>query len=175
MHMRPLCSSPCTGTLLHHLRVNRCDSGKALRRGRFSTLHYLSSREPTWGRTTQDCVPFRKQLKEEAEARRLERVKKGKQENGTARLEEWELTVGIEIHAQLNTDAKLFSSKRLRRIWVVPLLTMCIAASTSVNDVPNTNVALFDLAIPGSQPVSIFEDSISSRYLLRVRNFNRLR
>lgn len=49
----------------------------------------------------------------------------------------WELTVGIEIHAQLNTHHKLFSPAR-------PPLP---------SDEPNTHVALFDLAMPGSQPV----------------------
>jgi aspartyl-tRNA(Asn)/glutamyl-tRNA(Gln) amidotransferase subunit B len=53
-------------------------------------------------------------LKDEAKAMRLGRAK-GEQENGAARLEDWELTVGIEIHAQLDTDAKLFSGKRLHR------------------------------------------------------------
>jgi aspartyl-tRNA(Asn)/glutamyl-tRNA(Gln) amidotransferase subunit B len=48
----------------------------------------------------------------------------------------WELSVGIEIHAELNTERKLFSSA-----------TTCPDAS------PNSNVALFDLAYPGSQPV----------------------
>ena len=48
----------------------------------------------------------------------------------------WELTVGIEIHAQLNTSRKLFSP-----------------AVTSFNDDPNSHVALFDVATPGSQPL----------------------
>ncbi|KAA8566448.1 hypothetical protein EYC84_009011 [Monilinia fructicola] len=51
-------------------------------------------------------------------------------------LDEWELTVGIEIHAQLNTERKLFS----------------YAAST-INDIPNTHVAYFDVALPGSMPI----------------------
>nr|C0NV09.2 RecName: Full=Glutamyl-tRNA(Gln) amidotransferase subunit B, mitochondrial; Short=Glu-AdT subunit B; Flags: Precursor [Histoplasma capsulatum G186AR] len=50
--------------------------------------------------------------------------------------EDWELTVGIEIHAQLDTDAKLFSR-----------------ASAALDDVPNSNIALFDIALPGSQPL----------------------
>jgi len=50
-------------------------------------------------------------------------------------LKDWELTVGIEIHAELNTSRKLFSD-----------------AATSFNEEPNTNVAPFDLAYPGSQP-----------------------
>ena len=49
-------------------------------------------------------------------------------------LEKWELTVGVEIHAQLNTTRKLFS------------------AASTVDSPPNTNVALFDVAMPGSQP-----------------------
>lgn len=51
-------------------------------------------------------------------------------------LDEWELTVGVEIHAQLNTERKLFS----------------YAAST-INDTPNTHVAYFDVALPGSMPI----------------------
>jgi aspartyl-tRNA(Asn)/glutamyl-tRNA(Gln) amidotransferase subunit B len=48
----------------------------------------------------------------------------------------WELSVGIEIHAELDTERKLFSS-----------------AATGADANPNSNVALFDLAYPGSQPV----------------------
>lgn len=57
------------------------------------------------------ATPLRKQLKEAA------RVAKKQERNDKAELEirhrqklaEWELTVGIEIHAQLNTASKLFS------------------------------------------------------------------
>lgn len=48
----------------------------------------------------------------------------------------WDLTVGIEIHAQLNTSSKLFSP-----------------ASPTPNAPPNTRVAPFDAALPGSQPI----------------------
>ena len=51
-------------------------------------------------------------------------------------LDEWELTVVIEIHAQLNTERKLFSY-----------------AASSFNDPPNTHVAYFDVALPGSMPI----------------------
>ncbi|KAL8931977.1 MAG: hypothetical protein Q9216_007004 [Gyalolechia sp. 2 TL-2023] len=51
-------------------------------------------------------------------------------------LDKWELTVGLEIHAQLKAEHKLFSG-----------------AQTSTNDHPNTHVAPFDFALPGSQPV----------------------
>ncbi|KAJ5793608.1 hypothetical protein N7457_000207 [Penicillium paradoxum] len=80
-----------------------------------------------------DRVPLRKQLKQEAKA--LRSHKKQRKESEEASRQEWELTVGVEIHAQLDTEAKLFSR-----------------AATSTSDVPNSNVALFDLAFPGSQP-----------------------
>jgi aspartyl-tRNA(Asn)/glutamyl-tRNA(Gln) amidotransferase subunit B len=51
------------------------------------------------------------------------------------KVKDWELTVGIEIHAELNTSRKLFSD-----------------APTSFNEEPNSNVAPFDLAYPGTQP-----------------------
>lgn len=80
------------------------------------------------------AVPFRKQLKDEAKKRKAEGTGKSKKQNNQ-KLDDWELTVGIEIHAQLNTERKLFSG-----------------ASSTINDVPNTRVALFDVAMPGSQP-----------------------
>lgn len=49
--------------------------------------------------------------------------------------QKWQLTVGIEIHAELNTSCKLFSP-----------------ALTSLNAAPNTNTAEFDVALPGAQP-----------------------
>jgi aspartyl-tRNA(Asn)/glutamyl-tRNA(Gln) amidotransferase subunit B len=73
-------------------------------------------------------------LKDEAKARKSSVQKRSKSDN--QRLDNWELTVGIEIHAQLNTARKLFS-----------------AAASTINDEPNTHVALFDVAMPGSQPV----------------------
>lgn len=76
---------------------------------------------------------FRKKLKDEAKLAKKQGKKKAKSDNQT--VDGWELTVGIEIHAQLNTPRKLFSS-----------------AVTSFNDDPNSHVALFDVAMPGSQP-----------------------
>ncbi|MCJ1246637.1 hypothetical protein MMC30_003846 [Trapelia coarctata] len=86
----------------------------------------------------QPTVPFRKQLKDEAKQRRAVE-KQGfntPKTKSNAPLEKWELTVGIEVHAQLNTERKLFST-----------------ALTSINDDPNSHVALFDLAVPGAQPI----------------------
>lgn len=61
-----------------------------------------------------DVVPLRKQLKDakkqgrgnSKEVRDGQHVEDCKKDD---RLKEWELTVGIEIHAQLNTTCKLFS------------------------------------------------------------------
>lgn len=80
-------------------------------------------------------TPYRKQLKDAAKKKRVDGgAKKHKVDN--QKLEEWELTVGIEIHAQLNTARKLFSP-----------------AASTFNDTPNSHVALFDVAMPGSQPI----------------------
>ncbi|KAK9788076.1 putative Glutamyl-tRNA(Gln) amidotransferase subunit B, mitochondrial [Seiridium cardinale] len=79
-------------------------------------------------------VPLRKQLKDEAKKAKASGKKKKKNAANQV-VEGWELTVGIEIHAQLNTARKLFS-----------------AAATSFNDEPNSHVAYFDVATPGSQP-----------------------
>jgi aspartyl-tRNA(Asn)/glutamyl-tRNA(Gln) amidotransferase subunit B len=85
---------------------------------------------------TQDDIPFRKALKDAAKQKK--KTSKGGGKPKTAihpRVEKWELTVGIEIHAELNTARKLFSS-----------------AATSISESPNTHASLFDVAFPGSQP-----------------------
>ncbi|KAI0398009.1 GatB/GatE catalytic domain-containing protein [Xylariaceae sp. FL0594] len=84
---------------------------------------------------TQSHVPLRKQLKDEAKKQKLSGKKKKANVDNQV-VEDWLMTVGIEIHAQLNTAKKLFSS-----------------ATTSFNDEPNSHVAYFDLATPGSQPI----------------------
>ncbi|KAI9722908.1 MAG: hypothetical protein M1812_001356 [Candelaria pacifica] len=85
-------------------------------------------------------VPLRKLLKDEAKQRRsaggTQASKKTAKKLDLALLKKWELTVGIEIHAQLNTEHKLFSK-----------------AATSMNAPANEHVAHFDLAFPGSQPI----------------------
>ena len=45
---------------------------------------------------------------------------------------DWELVIGMEIHAQVASNAKLFSG-----------------ASTQVGSEPNSNVAFVDAAMPG--------------------------
>jgi len=49
---------------------------------------------------------------------------------------EWEVVVGLEVHAQVNSRAKLFSG-----------------ASTEFGGAPNTHVSLVDAAMPGMLPV----------------------
>jgi aspartyl-tRNA(Asn)/glutamyl-tRNA(Gln) amidotransferase subunit B len=120
-----------TGCL--HSRINRNISARSLYPQRYHEARALhTSAESTDPVTT---IPFRKQLKDAAKKRKAEALPKTLRDNNQ-KLEKWELTVGIEIHAQLNTARKLFSS-----------------AASSINDVPNTHVALFDLAMPGSQPI----------------------
>lgn len=48
----------------------------------------------------------------------------------------WKSVVGLEIHAQISTRSKLFSG-----------------AATEFSNPVNTNVALFDAAVPGTLPV----------------------
>ncbi|MFO1142276.1 MAG: Asp-tRNA(Asn)/Glu-tRNA(Gln) amidotransferase subunit GatB [Amaricoccus sp.] len=49
---------------------------------------------------------------------------------------DWEMVIGMEVHAQVTSNAKLFSG-----------------ASTSFGAAPNTNVSLVDAAMPGMLPV----------------------
>ncbi|MTI16348.1 Asp-tRNA(Asn)/Glu-tRNA(Gln) amidotransferase subunit GatB [Rhodobacteraceae bacterium RKSG542] len=49
---------------------------------------------------------------------------------------EWEIVIGMEVHAQVTSEAKLFSG-----------------ASTSFGNDPNANVSLVDAAMPGMLPV----------------------
>ena len=48
----------------------------------------------------------------------------------------WEVVIGLEIHAQLSTESKLFSG-----------------AARSFGAEPNTNTTLVDLGMPGALPV----------------------
>jgi aspartyl-tRNA(Asn)/glutamyl-tRNA(Gln) amidotransferase subunit B len=87
-----------------------------------------------------DDAPFRKALKDAAkQQKKEERDATASPRSGNKdtdpRLEKWQLTVGIEIHAELNTAHKLFSR-----------------AATSSSAPPNSHVSLFDVAFPGSQP-----------------------
>ncbi|KZF24712.1 hypothetical protein L228DRAFT_259890 [Xylona heveae TC161] len=104
---------------------------------KFSTSFAAYERDEQPSRpANNEIIPLRKQLKEEAKLKKNTGgggKKKGARNDDKSK--DWELTVGIEIHAQLNTEHKLFSK-----------------AATSINDSPNTHVALFDAAFPGTQP-----------------------
>lgn len=85
----------------------------------------------------EEVIPFRKRFKDEVKRRKAISPRGDHHRSGSPEdsLAGWELTVGIEIHAELDTARKLFS-----------------AAATSISDTPNSHVALFDAALPGTQP-----------------------
>lgn len=74
-------------------------------------LHFSSVASCTLQSAPVDRVPLRKQLKQEAKA--LKNQKKQRKQSEQASRSDWELTVGVEIHAQLDTAAKLFSRRSL--------------------------------------------------------------
>lgn len=77
-----------------------------LARPRVDPARFPSTRSIQSAAST-DRVPLRKQLKQEAKA--LKAQKKLRKESEEVSRQNWELTVGVEIHAQLDTEAKLFS------------------------------------------------------------------
>lgn len=89
------------GGTLRSLCLRRLTPSISHRNAQFSTAHRWL--QPA----SADRVPLRKQLKQEAKA--LRSHKKQRKEDEEASRQEWELTVGVEIHAQLDTEAKLFS------------------------------------------------------------------
>ncbi|KAI1979402.1 hypothetical protein LOZ53_000708 [Ophidiomyces ophidiicola] len=115
--------------LFRHAPTTHCLAGRSLPTRALSTDTHTNNEE-----AAGVIVPLRKELKEKARAKKrraaVEELHEADDDG------EWELTVGIEVHAQLDTDAKLFSG-----------------ASSAQDDEPNSNVALFDLAFPGSQPI----------------------
>ncbi|KAF2227678.1 GatB/GatE catalytic domain-containing protein [Elsinoe ampelina] len=80
---------------------------------------------------TSTSEPLRKQLKDKA--RHLKSSPKTPSPEPPS--SNWELTVGIEIHARLNAATKLFSPAPLH-----------------LSPHPNTHVAPFDASLPGTQP-----------------------
>lgn len=103
---------------------------------------WLSSRGlATTSNAGPEAVPLRKHLKDEAKRKKAEAKASNngnKKQKVDPRLEKWELTVGIEVHAELNTACKLFSGAK--------------TAAAEGNGLPNSEVALFDAAMPGAQP-----------------------
>ncbi|KAG5947131.1 hypothetical protein E4U53_006457 [Claviceps sorghi] len=119
------CLASCRGLGRNVVALQSCS--------RLQALHHTPSTALS-AKPKDTTVPLRKQLKEEAKLAKKQGTKKSKGDSQT--VDGWELTVGIEIHAQLNTSRKLFSF-----------------ATTSFNDEPNSHVALFDTSMPGSQPL----------------------
>ncbi|KAL8725357.1 MAG: hypothetical protein Q9166_007417 [cf. Caloplaca sp. 2 TL-2023] len=85
--------------------------------------------------TVADNISFRKQLKDEVKQKK--HSARGKTVEGPrndidddAGLVVWELTVGLEIHAQLSTDKKLFSGKPKAILPLIQKLT----AARSINE-----------------------------------------
>ncbi|KAH7354560.1 GatB/GatE catalytic domain-containing protein [Pyrenochaeta sp. MPI-SDFR-AT-0127] len=120
------------------LKASRCQLKPAPNLTR-TTIRFLQAESQP---SSQDDTPFRKLLKDATKQQQKKKKDKTASfqsetaiESQDPRLGKWELTVGIEVHAELNTARKLFSS-----------------AATSVSEVPNTHAALFDTAFPGSQP-----------------------
>ncbi|KAL4868904.1 Glutamyl-tRNA amidotransferase subunit B, mitochondrial [Aspergillus spectabilis] len=137
--MLRLCLRHCSRATVRPVSCPQClrhefvQIPKARQQSSLPTSFPPSRRLQTSSTESPDRVPLRKQLKQEAKAVKARKRERREQEESSR--EKWELTVGVEIHAQLNTEAKLFSK-----------------ASTLPSELPNANVALFDLAFPGSQP-----------------------
>ena len=130
-----LSTSPtgCRAPSVHQSCLQRSETVKTVKR---TFLRSVALHEELLAPKPELVVPFRKQLKDEARRQKQDgKAKKAKHTSSRSLLDKWELTVGIEIHAELNTTKKLFSS-----------------AATSVNDSTNAHVAHFDVAIPGTQP-----------------------
>lgn len=101
--------------------ASRSTLGRLTSYGRYAVASGYNHQAPRSARllqtqsSTADNVPLRKQLK--AEAKKKKSNKKAIDVSDTinpiddARLHNWELTVGLEIHAQLNTKQKLFSGE----------------------------------------------------------------
>ena len=96
-------------------RTLRCASLQ--RRGRLLVLQAQA-----WSTSSHSNYqePFRKQLKEDLKTKRAEKIsglgindQELKEAKRRRQALDWQLTVGIEVHAQLNTDRKLFSGMQL--------------------------------------------------------------
>jgi aspartyl-tRNA(Asn)/glutamyl-tRNA(Gln) amidotransferase subunit B len=135
-------SHGCLRTSRRPLRLSALER-PAFQQSSCRLLHSSTNGADTFTAAVDNTVSYRKQLKDEAKRKKALKAQNGGQKAEQSRLSGetipgWELTVGIEIHAQLNTRTKLFS----------PAST----TTTSISS-PNTHVSLFDTATPGSQPL----------------------
>lgn len=77
----------------------------------------------------------------------------------------WEVVIGIEVHAQIKSRAKLFSGQLVIRAISARLFllaeTTCLALTVSdtwtadPSRPPNTCVSSYDAAFPGTLPVTL--------------------
>ena len=88
-------------------RAHRCAPAVVAQRRSFCGTSYPQ----------QDIAPFRKELKDAGKVARATKVERLGEEILSAwdkeEIDGWELTVGIEVHAQLNSIRKLFSRRDL--------------------------------------------------------------
>lgn len=98
------------------LRRPRRDLVRAGNSWAVSTRLYPLAQSSRWLQSqasSGDIEPLRRQLKDEAKAKKSKKNKVKLPDAGdlvgTPISRKWELTVGLEIHAQLNTERKLFS------------------------------------------------------------------
>ncbi|KAK1060537.1 hypothetical protein LTR74_011781 [Friedmanniomyces endolithicus] len=130
----------------HFARALQCTSPGLIRCPRPCIVaKWLQSRNLTTATpAAQEAIPLRKHLKDEAKRKKADAKRDGNtastKSGADPRLEKWELTVGIEIHAELNTACKLFSSAPAEVL------------ESDNGRMANTRVAMFDAALPGTQP-----------------------
>ncbi|KAK0835955.1 hypothetical protein LTR91_012996 [Friedmanniomyces endolithicus] len=131
---------------LHFAHALQCTSPGLIRCPRPCIVaKWLQSRNfTTRTPAAQETIPLRKHLKDEAKRKKAEAKRDGDKSStklgADPRLEKWELTVGIEIHAELNTACKLFSSAPAEALEI------------DNGGMANSRVAVFDAALPGTQP-----------------------
>ena len=78
---------------------------------------------------------------------------------------DWEMVIGLEVHAQVISEAKLFSG-----------------AATAFGAEPNTQVSLVDAAMPGMLPVinrvaveqAVIETPITQKHLVGMLHLKQL-
>ncbi|KAK1084526.1 hypothetical protein LTR33_002608 [Friedmanniomyces endolithicus] len=130
----------------HFARALQCTSPGLIRCPRPCIVaKWLQSRNLTTATpAAQEAIPLRKHLKDEAKRKKADAKRDGNtastKSGADPRLEKWELTVGIEIHAELNTACKLVSSAPAEVL------------ETDNGGMANSRVAMFDAALPGTQP-----------------------
>jgi len=66
----------------------------------------------------------------------------------------WQVVIGIETHAQIKSRRKLFSGANSVLADIASLMsTFSESLTSTLDDIPNKHVSLFDAALPGTLPV----------------------